>query len=81
MLSAIKKDADSSPDLAAIKVLAEYLKNTDAGEDAVSKAQKLAGESGDNLTVQLCAGTVLAREGLTEEALAVLGKHEGSLDA
>ncbi|KAF2758322.1 coatomer subunit epsilon [Pseudovirgaria hyperparasitica] len=81
VLASTKKDADSAPDIAAIRLLAEYLKNTDAGEDAVAKAQKLTAESGDNLTVQLCAGTILAREGLTEEALAVLGKHDGSLDA
>ena len=45
----------------------------------VKKLVEKEGQS--NLTVQLVGGTVLEREGLTEEALAVLSKHEGSLDA
>jgi coatomer subunit epsilon len=50
-------------------------------ESAVEKAKMLAEKEGDSLGVQLMAGTVLARAGLVEEALAVLSKHQGNLDA
>ena len=66
------------PDLAAAGLLAQYLKGD---ESAVEKAKTLAEKEGDALGVQLLAGPVLARAGMTEEALAVLAKHQGSLDA
>lgn len=45
------------------------------------KAQELAKKEGDNLSVQVLCGGVLADAGLVEEALALLAKHQGSLDA
>lgn len=45
------------------------------------KAQELAKKEGDNLTVQVLCGSVLADAGWVEEALALLAKHQGSLDA
>jgi coatomer protein complex subunit epsilon len=78
--SELKGDS-SSPDLVAASILAEYLKAPSEDSKAVSKAQDLAAKEGDNLTVQLLAGTVLAHAGLVEEALALLAKHQGSLDA
>jgi len=66
------------PDLVAAGLLASYLKGD---ESAVEKAKMLAEKEGDALGVQLMAGTVLARAGMVEEALAVLAKHQGSLDA
>ncbi|KAK7529613.1 coatomer epsilon subunit-domain-containing protein [Phyllosticta citribraziliensis] len=70
------------PDLQAAKALALYLQDAERnGQAAVAAAQKLAGEAGDNLSVQLLAGSVLANAGLTEEALALLARHQGSLDA
>ncbi|KAF1986457.1 coatomer subunit epsilon [Aulographum hederae CBS 113979] len=72
---------ESTPDFAAAKVLAEYLKDPWDSEEAVETAKKLAGSKGDNLGVQLLAGTVLADSGNVEEALALLSKHQGSLDA
>jgi len=76
------KGQESTPDFAAVAVLAEYKKRkaTDASA-VVEKAQELAKATGDNLNVELCCGTVLADAGLTEEALALLAKHQGSLDA
>jgi coatomer protein complex subunit epsilon len=68
-------------DLAAVKIAAEYLKAPSEDSKAVSKAQELAKKEGDNLNVQLLCGTVLAGAGLVEEALALLSKHQGSLDA
>ena len=72
-------DAQRTPDLAAVRVYASYLQKPSEG--AVTEAQRLAEKKGDNLTVQLLASTVLAREGKYEDALALLSKHQGSLDA
>jgi hypothetical protein len=59
-------------------LLAEY----ESGKDVVAQVKKLVEKEGQsNLTVQIVGGVVLEREGQTEEALAVLSKHEGSLDA
>jgi len=69
---------ESTPDLVAIRLLAEY----ESGKDVVADVKKLVEKEGQsNLTVQIVGGVVLEREGQTEEALAVLSKHEGSLDA
>lgn len=81
---AVLADANAEPgvpDLQAAALLAQYLKAPGAESKAVEAAQKLAAEAGDNLSVQLLAGSVLANAGLTEEALALLAKHQGSLDA
>ncbi|KAM3418702.1 Coatomer subunit epsilon [Cercospora zeina] len=73
------KDAKQKPDLAAVRIYASYLeKPTDA---VVTEAESLAESASDNLTVQLLAGTVLARAGKQDQALQLLSKHQGSLDA
>ncbi|KAI9705793.1 MAG: hypothetical protein M1820_005041 [Bogoriella megaspora] len=72
---------DSTPDLAAVKILAEYHKNPTAGEQVVAQAEQLGEKEGDNLAVQICCGTVLAAQGEYEKAIALLSKHQGSLDA
>jgi coatomer protein complex subunit epsilon len=77
----ISESKANSPDLVAVRILAEYLKAPSEDSKAVTKAQELAKKEGDNLTVQLLCGTVLANAGLVEEALALLAKHQGSLDA
>ncbi|KAL6708530.1 hypothetical protein ACN47E_002511 [Coniothyrium glycines] len=69
---------EKTPDLVAVKLLADY----EQGKDVVAQAKKLAEQSGqDNLTVQLCVGMILERAGETEAALDILSKHQGSLDA
>lgn len=72
------KSADS-PDLQAVRTYATYLK--DGSDKAVADAEKLSEDAGDNLTVQLLCGTVLARAGKPEQAVALLNRHQGSLDA
>ena len=72
-------DAKSTPDLAAVRAYASYLKS--GKDDAVAEAEKLSESQGDNLTVQLLCGTVLARAGKEDAALSLLSKHQGSLDA
>ncbi|KAF7195479.1 Coatomer subunit epsilon [Pseudocercospora fuligena] len=73
------KNAKSTPDLAAVRTYASYLsKPTDA---AVTEAERLAESNGDNLTVELLCGAILARAGKPDSALSLLSKHQGSLDA
>lgn len=72
-------EAKSTPDLAATRIYASFLQN--ASDEDVSHAEALAESQGDNLTVQLLCGTVLARAGRPEQAIALLSRHQGSLDA
>ncbi|KAI1396967.1 coatomer epsilon subunit-domain-containing protein [Hypoxylon fuscum] len=70
---------DSEPDMAAVGALAEFsLGKTEA---AVKTIEELASSAGDNQTVQVLGGTVLQAAGKSEEALALLSQHSGSLDA
>lgn len=71
-------EAKSTPDLAAVRIYASYLSGNDA---ASTEAESLAEAAGENLTVQLLCGTILARAGKPEQALSLLQKHQGSLDA
>ncbi|KAL4940679.1 hypothetical protein BDV06DRAFT_213252 [Aspergillus oleicola] len=68
-----------TPDLAAVKALALYVKGDVDG--AAQLAGDLAENYEDNAAVQVLAGTVLQGTGKSEEALALLGKHQGSLEA
>ena len=72
-------DAKSTPDLAAVRTYASFLQQ--GSEDAMKEAERLSESQGDNLTVQLLCGTILARAGKPEQAVALLSKHQGSLDA
>jgi len=67
---------EKEPELEAVSALAEQaLGNNDK---AVEIVESLAQSAGDNATVQILGGTVLAAAGKSEDALALLGKHEGS---
>lgn len=79
VLSELRKD-DGSADMAAVKVLAQFTKNPEAAQ-AKAKAIELSQSQAENLTVQLLCGTVLANVGMKEEAVALLTRHQGSLDA
>ncbi|KAB8338906.1 hypothetical protein FH972_021848 [Carpinus fangiana] len=73
--------SESSPvDLVAARTLAEHVASP-SKDGPKDKALALSQSDGDNLTVQLCCGTILANAGQTAEALALLAKHQGSLDA
>lgn len=74
-------EAKSTPDLAAVRTYASYLSKPETDGNAVTEAERLAEAEGENLTVQLLCGTVLARSGRHEQALQLLQKHQGSLDA
>jgi coatomer protein complex subunit epsilon len=70
--------SEKTPDLVAVKLLADL----EQGKDVTSAARKLTEQHGqENLTVQIIGGIILERAGETDEALALLSKHQGSLDA
>ena len=72
-------DTSSTPDLAAVKCLAQYASGSTT--TALSSAESLAASHTENPTVQVLAGTVLQAAGKSEEALNLLSKHQGSLEA
>ncbi|KAL2759097.1 hypothetical protein ACRALDRAFT_1075388 [Sodiomyces alcalophilus JCM 7366] len=70
---------ESEPELAAIAALAQQsLGQTD---EAVAAVKTLAESHADNATVQIVGGTVLQAAGHSEDAIALLSQHQGSLDA
>ena len=70
---------DEVPDLAVVKALALY--STGQSDTAISEVEELAAASAENATVQVLGGTVLQAAGKSEEALALLTRHSGSLEA
>ena len=70
---------DEVPDLAAVKALAQY--SIGSTTEATKEAEYLATTSSENMMVQILGGTVLQAAGKGEEALALLAKHSGSLEA
>ncbi|CAG7560107.1 unnamed protein product [Fusarium equiseti] len=70
---------ESEPELQALGALAES--NLGKTDSAVETIEKLASSAADNTTVQVIGGTVLQAAGKSEEALALLTQHQGSLDA
>ncbi|KAL3479757.1 coatomer epsilon subunit-domain-containing protein [Aspergillus californicus] len=70
---------EETPDLAAVKALAQHA--TGDAESALQLVQDLAENYPDNVTVQTLGGTVLQAQGKSEEALALLAKHQGNLEA
>ncbi|KAJ5382458.1 Tetratricopeptide-like helical [Penicillium concentricum] len=70
---------EDSPDLSAVRALA--LQSTGKTDAALQLAQELAENYPENNTVQVLAATVLQAQGHSEEALALLSKHQGNLEA
>ncbi|KAM0254043.1 hypothetical protein ACHAP5_000029 [Fusarium lateritium] len=70
---------ESEPELQALGALAEF--NLGKADSAVQTIEKLASSAADNTTVQVIGGTVFQAAGKSEEALALLTQHQGSLDA
>jgi coatomer protein complex subunit epsilon len=75
--SAVAKElkGEKEPELLAVRAWAEYL-GGDAG--AVKVLESLVGEGEASEGVLVLAGAALIREGRAEEALQVLGRHQGS---
>ncbi|KAG0638840.1 coatomer epsilon subunit-domain-containing protein [Tuber brumale] len=76
---AVELEGKDNPDLAALKAFAEY--SQASTEDAVKTVESLVESSSDNATVQIIGATVFHAEGRSEEALTLLSRHQGSLEA
>lgn len=62
-----------------MKAFAEYAEGEKV--ESVKTVEALIESASDNATVQVLGATVLQNEGRSEEALTLLGKHQGSLEA
>ena len=78
VLEALDREANI-PDYAAVRALTLY--NLGKSSQAEGEAERLAETAAENPTVQVLAGTVLQAVGKSEEALTLLSKHQGSLEA
>ncbi|MCJ1333171.1 hypothetical protein MMC10_009865 [Thelotrema lepadinum] len=79
VLSSLSSEGSSPPDLAAVKAYALYAAGSTS--EALCEATSLASSAPDNATVQVLAATILHASGQSEDALALLSKHQGSLEA
>jgi Coatomer epsilon subunit. len=70
---------EDTPELAAVKALAQQASGDT--ESALKLVEELVGKDPENGTIQVLCGTVLQAHGKSEEALALLAKHQGNLEA
>ncbi|KAL8672366.1 MAG: hypothetical protein Q9168_003162 [Polycauliona sp. 1 TL-2023] len=70
---------EKGPDFTAVQAFAQYSSGDNAG--AIKQIEQLLESSSENATVQILGGIVLHANGRTEEALALLSKHQGNLEA
>lgn len=70
---------ETGPDFTAVKAFAQYSSGDNAG--ATKLIEQLIESSSENATVQILGGIVLQANGRTEEALSLLSKHQGNLEA
>ncbi|KAK2811161.1 hypothetical protein FQN49_008480 [Arthroderma sp. PD_2] len=78
VLQSIKAEQDT-PDLGAVTALAQHVSGNEA--EALKLAEDLAANYEENATVQVLAGLVLHAQDKATEALALLSKHSGNLEA
>lgn len=76
------KGEGKQPELAAVAALATLsLGQEDKAVDAVTKLLEEGGDAvAENSIVQVVGGSVLAAAGKEEEALALLGRHQGNCE-
>lgn len=82
-LSEIESDSadGDKPELVAVKALAQFASGDTEGAEKVALDLVAKTEGDDNASVLVCCGIVLQGVGKSEEALTVLGRHQGSLEA
>ncbi|KAI4139897.1 MAG: hypothetical protein LQ341_004039 [Variospora aurantia] len=76
-ISTVKNE--SGPDFAAVKAFAQHTLGDMS--TAIKQVEQLVESSSENATVQILGGIVLQLSGRTEEALSLLSKHQGNLEA
>lgn len=77
VLDSISKE--SQPEYAAVKALAYY--SVGRADQAQQEVDGLLEASSEDPTVQVLGGTVLQALGKAEDALGLLSKHQGNLEA
>lgn len=70
---------DSDPALQATKAFAEY--TVGRSKQSVAAIDELVLNYSENPTMQILGATILHLEGRSEEALTLLSKHQGDLEA
>jgi coatomer protein complex subunit epsilon len=80
VLDEVAGEGQKQPELAAVAALADLsLGNAGPAVEAVERLLADAGDAaGENAIVQVVGGTVLASGGKADEALALLGRHQGN---
>ena len=83
VLDEVAGDNNKQPELAAVAALATLsLGREEAAVEAVEKLLAEAGDAaGENAIVQVLGGTVLAAAGKQDEALQLLGRHQGNRES
>ncbi|KAL8694778.1 MAG: hypothetical protein Q9218_000624 [Villophora microphyllina] len=76
-LTSIEKE--KGPDFAALKAFAQHSKGDTLA--ATKQVEQLVEKTSENATVQILGAIVLQAAGRTEEALSLLSKHQGNLEA
>ncbi|KAI4251240.1 MAG: hypothetical protein LQ352_004976 [Teloschistes flavicans] len=76
-LASIEKE--KGPDFAAVKAFAQHSKGDTS--TAEKQIEPLVEKSSENATVQILGSVILQAAGRTEEALSLLSKHQGNLEA
>lgn len=76
-ISSIQKE--KGPDFAAVRAFAQYSSGDNAA--ATKQIEQLIEDSSENVTVQILGGIILQANRRTEEALSLLSKHQGNLEA
>lgn len=70
---------EKGPDFTAVKAFAQYSSGDNGG--ATKQVEQLLESASENATVQVLGGIILQANGRTEEALSLLSKHQGNLEA
>lgn len=73
------EDEDDVPEFSAVKAFAQYTIGNCTS--AIRAVEELVESASENAVVQVIGAAVLQAEEKTEEALALLTKHQGSLEA
>lgn len=73
------EDEENVPEFSAVKAFTQY--TLGYSSDALHAVENLLESASENAVVQVLGAAVLQAEGKTEEALALLTKHHGSLEA
>ncbi|KAL1853184.1 hypothetical protein VTK73DRAFT_9069 [Phialemonium thermophilum] len=82
VLAELRKESSKQDELAAVGALAELaLGRTDAAVQTIEGLVAEGQPGADNAAVQVLGGTVLQAAGKSEEALALLSRHQGNLEA